>query len=61
MTLKQIIYTKTMEVKELIKELKKYPPNLDVIVWGNDLSDNYNIESLELDNVNEKEVIINVN
>ena len=50
-----------MEVKELIKELKKYPPNLDVIVWGNDLSDNYNIESLEFDNVNEKEVIINVN
>ena len=49
-----------MKIKQLINELNKYPDNLDVIIWGNELQDNYNINYLEVDQINKKELIINV-
>ena len=49
-----------MKVKDLIKELKKYDQDLDVIVWSEELDDNYEIDCLERDNVNNEELIINL-
>lgn len=57
-----------MKVKDLIKELKKYDQDLDVIVWSEELDDNYNVSHLfkhkinylEEDDVNNEELIINV-
>tara|TARA_R110002020_G_scaffold210603_1_gene416706 strand:- start:747 stop:899 length:153 start_codon:yes stop_codon:yes gene_type:complete len=47
-----------MKVSELINELQKLPKDLDVIVWGEQLQDNYNITSIETDSVNKVEAII---
>ncbi len=49
-----------MKVKDLIKELQEHDQELDVIVWGNELDDNYNIESIEVDAINKEELILNI-
>ena len=49
-----------MSVKELIAELKKYDQELEVIIWSEDFMDNLDIKSLEKDDVNHQELIINV-
>lgn len=49
-----------MRVKELIKELQKYDNELDVIIWSENLNDNFNIDYIEIDEINNKEIIINV-
>ena len=49
-----------MKVKDLIKELQEHDQELDVIVWGNELDDNYTIESIEVDAINKEELILNI-
>jgi len=49
-----------MKVKDLIAELKKHDQDLDVIVWSEELDDNYEIDCLERDDVNNEELIINL-
>ena len=49
-----------MKVKDLIKELQTYDQELDVIVWGAEFEDNYEIDCLETDMLDNGELIINI-
>jgi len=47
-----------MKVSQLINELQKLPKDLDIILWSEHLEDNFNISSIEVDNINKTEAII---
>tara|TARA_R110000803_G_scaffold16816_3_gene46064 strand:+ start:1147 stop:1302 length:156 start_codon:yes stop_codon:yes gene_type:complete len=49
-----------MKVKELIKQLEAYNQELDVIIWGFDLDDNYQVDFLGEDVINGVELVINI-
>ena len=49
-----------MKVKELINELQKYDNELEVIIWSENIEDNFNIDYVEPDEINNKEIIINI-
>lgn len=49
-----------MKVKQLIEELQKYDNELDVVVWSEHIEDNFNVDYIEVDEINNKEIIINI-
>ena len=49
---------KIMTVKELIKELSKFPPNKKVVVWNEALDDNYWRIDISEDEINNADVVL---
>ena len=49
-----------MKVKELINELQKYDNELEVVIWCEHIEDNFNVDYIEADQINNKEIIINI-
>ena len=47
-----------MTVKELIKELSKFPPNKKVVVWNETLDDNYWRIDISEDEINNADVVL---